>query len=596
MKRFERFRSMKLKHKLVLLNSLLIVISLGTLSYIAYKQSSKSLNSEVLFSTKQVLNQTESFLSYKIGKIEDVSDAIVLDNNLNEMLNRPASKYELSEQLGDFRNFYINLTTFQKNDDIYRIRVYIPDELAYSNEGVNFFPYSQFTSSKEYTALSQYLGKIMWVTDRDAITSMIHPDLPTVHAIRFIRNLSSFDSRLGMLDIDVRQDVLSSIVKRANTSANGVAYLQNAEGEIIAASNTELTKQWNLNLESVFSIALQNDPWRTITLSGKNVMAGVKTIEGTDWNLVSIVPLQDLYASGKKVRNQILAFMILLAIAANLLVYWISSSQTRRIGMVIRKMRRVQTGELEPVISDGRQDEVGQLVETYNYMVSRMKVILDEQYKLGVEAKNAELKALHSQINPHFLYNTLDLINWTAIQRKVPEISSLVQSLSQFYKLSLNKGEEVTTLGKELEHARLYVDIQNRRFGNSIELNIDVDEELFEYDIPKITLQPIVENAILHGIRETAHRRGEIFIYSYCENGDIILVVQDNGIGISEDQINSLNGSYDSNANKDGYGIRNINYRIRLLFGLTYGLHFESQLGEGTKVFIRLPRIKNDGR
>ncbi|WP_019912448.1 sensor histidine kinase [Paenibacillus sp. HW567] len=591
MRILKRYQDMKLRNKLMLLNSLLILISLGTVTYISYKQSSRTLNSQILSTTKQLLDQTESFLSYKIGKIEDVSDALVLDSNLNEMLSKPASEYELAMQLRDFGNISLNLSAFQREDDIFRIRVYIPDELEYAYEGVNFLPYSEFTNSKQYTVLKEHVGKMLWITDEDAIPSMKHPNVRTIHSIRFIRSLRSLDVRLGMLDVDVREDVLSNIVQRANTSANGVAYLQNSKGKFIAGSGSPLLTHWKLNQDTASAVSGKADPWVTLQFGSEKVLAGVKMIAGTDWSLVSIVPLQDVYASSNKIRNQILALMFPLVIAVNLLVYWISTSQTKRIGMVIRKIRRVQSGELEPVKSDGSRDEVGELVENFNYMISRMKVILEEQYKLGQEAKNSELRALHSQINPHFLYNTLDLINWTAIQHKVPEIASLVQSLSQFYKLSLNKGEEIISVEKELEHVQLYVDIQNRRFGNTIDLHMDVDEALFECSIPKITLQPIVENSILHGIRETGKRRGEIFIYSFREDNTVVLVVQDNGIGIPEALVKQFNLSEEPEAKREGYGIRNINHRIRLLYGPSYGLQFESPPGGGTQVQIRIPGI-----
>ncbi|NOU79005.1 HAMP domain-containing protein [Paenibacillus sp. LMG 31459] len=583
------YRNMKMKNKLMLLNSLLILLTLSSVFYISYSQSSKSLNHENLNSTKQLLEQTESFLSYKISKILDVSDSLVLDGNLNEMLLRPVTDYSIHEQIRDFGNVSLNLSNLQMDDDIFRIRLYIPDELEYAYEMYNFFPYSEFAASQEYEVLKQHIGKVLWITDKDALSSMKQSDVRSVHSIRFIRNLGSLDVRLGVLNVDVREDVLEDIVKRAITSVRGVAYLQNSKGELIAESDQSQVLRWKLNLDKAAEIAGRDDNWEMLELGGEKVMAGAKQISGTDWNLVSIVSLREIYASSYKVRNQIFIFIVPLAIALNILVYYISRSQTRRIGMVIRKMRKVQSGELIPVNYDGSRDEAGQLVENFNYMVEQMKIILEEQYTLGQEAKSSEMRALHSQINPHFLYNTLDLINWTAIKHDVPEISSLVQSLSQFYKLSLNKGEEIITVGKELEHVQLYVDIQNRRFGNTIHLLIDVDEALFEYSMPKITLQPIVENSILHGIRETEERRGEIFIYSFREHNAIVLAVQDNGIGIPEERVHWFNTPGETSEKQDGYGIRNINHRIQLLYGLSYGLHFESRLGEGTTVEIRIP-------
>ncbi len=584
------FRNLKLKYKLLLFNSLLIIITLGILSYISYQESSKTLNAEVLYSTKQVFSQTDSFLSYKLSNIIDVSDALAVDSNLNEILSRDESDYELSEQLKDFQNLSLNLSSFQNNDDIYRIRLFIPDYMIYASEEVNFYPLSKFVQSPLYEALLNHKGKMKWITDSETIPEIKNPEFNSIHSIRFIKNFSLLEDHIGVLSVDIREDVLQEIVKRANTSQNGVAYLQNTEGTIIVSSNAQLVDKWLMDPKSVKEIAGKEDPWKPLSLKGENVLAGAKSIAGTDWTLISIVPLEEVYSASTKVRDQIILFMVILAIAANLFGYWFSSSITSRIGVVVRKMRKVQSGELDTVKVAASQDEIGELVENFNYMVNKMKVFIEEQYKLGLDAKSSELKALQSQINPHFLYNTLDLINWTAIQHGVPEISSLVQSLSQFYKLSLNKGDEIISIENELEHVRIYVEIQNRRFENAISLNLDVDESLYECSILKITLQPIVENAILHGIRETANRQGEIFIYSYREVDDIVLCVQDNGVGMSEELVRLFNNGSTS-SKTDGYGIKNINHRIKLYYGEQYGLRFESRVGEGTTVEVRIPAV-----
>ncbi|MBW5447204.1 HAMP domain-containing protein [Cohnella sp. CFH 77786] len=583
------YRNLKLKHKLLIFNSLLILVTLGTLAYISYRESAKTLNSEILYSTKQVFAQTDNFLSYKLSKIIDVSDAIALDGNLNDYLSRPESEYGLPAQLRDFQNLSLNLSSFQKNDDIYRIRLFIPDYLIYANERMNFFPLSEFASSALNGKLLGHTGKMMWISDGQAIPSLRDPEQKTVHSIRFIKNFSRLDDKIGVLDVDIRLDVLQDIVKRANTSRGGAAYLQNADGLVVAASNDSRAADWRLPPGTAAEIAGQADPWRQLTIRGESVLAGAKNIRGTDWTLVSIVPLKEVYSLSNRFRNQIILSMVLLALAANLFGYWISSSMTARIGIVIRKMRKVQSGELDTVKLPATKDEIGELVENFNYMVGRMKVFIDEQYKLGQEAKSSELKALQSQINPHFLYNTLDLINWMAIQRSVPEISSLVASLSRFYKLSLNKGEEIISVADELTHVKLYVEIQNKRFSDAVSLHIDVDESVGDCRIPKITLQPIVENAILHGIREKSERKGVIFIYSYPDSEDMILVIQDNGVGIPEELVEAFNRGDSPEKTDGGYGVKNINHRLKLYYGEQYGLRFESQVGVGTSVEIRIP-------
>jgi two-component system sensor histidine kinase YesM len=590
MKLISFFRNLKLKYKLLLFNSALIIGTLGILSYISYQESSKTLNAEVLYSTKQVFEQTDSFLSYKLNKIIDVSDALALDSNLNESLSRDDNTYELPEQIKDFQSLSLNLSSFQNNDDIYRIRLFIPDYLLYSTEEVNFYPISKFVQSPLYETLLKHKGKMKWITDSETIPEIKNEELNSIHSIRFIKNFSLLDDHIGVLSIDILVDVLQEIVTRANTSQNGIAYLQNSEGAVIASSNAQLVNKWLMNRSTVKQISGQIDPWKQLILKGENVLAGAKSIDGTDWTLISIVPLEEVYSASTKVRDQIILFMIILAIAANLFGYWFSSSITNRIGVVVRKMRMVQSGDLDTVKVTASHDEIGELVENFNYMVNKMKVFIEEQYTLGLDAKSSELKALQSQINPHFLYNTLDLINWTAIQHRVPDISTLVQSLSQFYKLSLNKGDEMISIENELEHVRIYVDIQNRRFGNAISLSMDVDESLYDCNIPKITLQPIVENSILHGIRETANRHGEIFIYTYREDNDIVLCVQDNGVGMPEELVELFNNG-NTSSKADGYGIKNINHRIKLYYGEQYGLHFESRIGEGTTVEVRIPAV-----
>ncbi|MBD0378993.1 cache domain-containing sensor histidine kinase [Paenibacillus sedimenti] len=588
----QAYRNLKLKHKLMLLNSLLILISLSILSYMSYKQGSERVNTEVLFSTKQVLEQTDSFLTYKLGKIIEISDSIVLDSHMNDMLSRPVDQYSLSEQLRDFQNLSLNFSSFQKVDDIVRIRLFIHDDLIYSNEEQMFFKLSEFTQSPLQQLLLDNVGKMKWIDDTQAIPALRDPEQKTIHSIRFVKNFSALDDKVGVLNVDIREDMLQEIVKRANTTQNGVAYLQNANGTVIVSSNETNLQRWLLDYPTVQHIASKSDPWQTLSRGGENVLVGSKAIKGTDWQLVTVLPLQEMYSSSAKLRNQTLLIMAILVVAANLCSYVISSSITNRIAVVIRKMRKVQSGELDTVKVEATRDEVGELVENFNYMVGRMKLFIEEQYKLGQEAKNAELKALQSQINPHFLYNTLDLINWTAIKHQVPDIPEIVQALSQFYKISLNKGDELISVENELKHVQLYVDIQNKRFGNSILFHSDVDESLYDCTMLKITLQPIVENAILHGIKENGsrHGAGEIFIHSYMENDTMVLCVEDNGIGMPAEMVDRFNRN-DFHDKKEGYGIKNINHRIKLFYGEQYGLHFRSSPGKGTTVEIRMPAV-----
>jgi two-component system sensor histidine kinase YesM len=257
-------------------------------------------------------------------------------------------------------------------------------------------------------------------------------------------------------------------------------------------------------------------------------------------------------------------------------------------------MKKAEKGNFDIPILASNEDEVGQMTRSFNQMLAKMALLIDGQFKLGREIKNAEIKALQAQINPHFLYNTLDLINWMSMKYKAEEIRTLVESLSKFYKLSLNKGKDIVSIEDELNHVRSYVMIQNMRFSDSIHLKIAVGEELFQYSILKIILQPLVENAILHGILEKDEEEGEIIISGELKDGVITLKIRDDGIGMSEETLQDIPGAI-SPKDSHGYGIRNIDERIRLNYGSEYGLSYHSTPGVGTTVEIRIPALKYNG-
>jgi two-component system sensor histidine kinase YesM len=206
---------------------------------------------------------------------------------------------------------------------------------------------------------------------------------------------------------------------------------------------------------------------------------------------------------------------------------------------------------------------------------------------LGKEVKNAEMKALQAQINPHFLYNTLELINLMALRNNVPEISEIIQTLAKFYKLSLSQGKNVISIEDEISHIETYVKLQNFRFKNKINLVLNVDENLYNYSIMKLVLQPIIENSILHGILEKEKQTGVITVNVKLNDNSIHFSIEDDGIGMTAEQTAKLL-EIDKNElkTKQGYGIKNVNHRIKLYYGNEYGLSYTSSPHQGTKVDI----------
>ena len=219
-------------------------------------------------------------------------------------------------------------------------------------------------------------------------------------------------------------------------------------------------------------------------------------------------------------------------------------------------------------------------------MIFQIKSLIEDVYESKLIQKDYEMKALQAQINPHFLYNTLSLINWMAIEADQTEISKITLNLSTFYRTALNKGKNTLTVRDELKNTRSYLDIQLMMHDYEFDVDIDINDEILEYKILNLILQPLVENAIDHGIDLKTNGRGRITITGKKEKDNIYLIVEDNGVGMEQDKINTIL----TNKSK-GSGVRNVNERIKLYYGEDYSMHIESEIGRGTKIIIKIPVI-----
>lgn len=279
------------------------------------------------------------------------------------------------------------------------------------------------------------------------------------------------------------------------------------------------------------------------------------------------------------------------AMIAAVFTIWQTRSITTRISSVIHQMGQIRQGPPIALPNPTIQDEVGELITTYNYMTTRMKNLIDQQEKTSEELRIAEFNSLQAQINPHFLYNTMDMINWMALQGHTAEISNVVQNLARFYKLTLSNKKNFNSIKNELEHVSIYVELQNMRYHNAVDFVIDIPDELHRYEIPKLTLQPLVENSILHGILEKEEKSGTIVITGWIEKNYITLLVSDDGVGIPAEKLPLLLSGTNVPASEKGNNIAvyNIHRRLKLLYGNSYGLTYSSVPNQETTVTIHLP-------
>ncbi|CAI6059395.1 sensor histidine kinase [Cohnella sp. JJ-181] len=590
-------QDLKIQQKLILLIFFLMILPLGSFTLLAYRQTSHTIQKNTVYAARQSFEQAVASLESKINDASLISDYIILDEEAARVFGRMHAPYPIPMQVKDSAYLLRLFRYLMRNQDIYLIRLFVPDALMYAGDRQSIYSVNDIGDAPWYKRLLNSNGKVLLTptTTHYTETTGAIAENEVLSTVRLVKDPYDYAANIGVLSVDLlRQDVLDLLGQAARITSSGMIYIENGDGLVLSTAGAELTDAWRVADPAAAS-------WERTTVNGKEAIVGCRTIAGTDWRAVSVIPLEDVLSASSQQRNVLILVMIAMAVVAFLLAYISSVSSTRRIYRLIFKMRQVQGGHLSVIHQNFGRDEIGELAESYNFMIKRVGDLIDEQVKTGQEIKNAELKlvqaelkALQSQINPHFLYNTLDLINWMAIKHDCPDIESLISSLSRFYKLSLRQGQDIVSIGDEMQHLRTYIEIQNHRFENSIELAWDIDPEILLFEIPKITMQPLVENSIVHGIQMKPDKSGTITIVGRLESDSIILTVRDDGAGMTEETLAGMLRQPSQDAGH-GYGVRNIHERLKLYFGPQYGLSFSSRPGAGTEVDIRIPPVQGMG-
>lgn len=270
-------------------------------------------------------------------------------------------------------------------------------------------------------------------------------------------------------------------------------------------------------------------------------------------------------------------------------------SITRPISDLCRRVQAIGDGDLTAKTPIQAQEyEIQTLSDGFENMVGRLNQLIEQNRQEQISLRSAELALLQAQINPHFLYNTLDAIVWLIEMEKNEQAVEMVTSLSAFFRSSLSNGRDIITLREEEQHVRSYLEIQHVRYKDILDYRIEIDPELEQYEIPKLTLQPLVENALYHGIK-LKRGQGHIVVTGRAEGGDICLMVRDDGAGMTEERLSEIQAAI-AGKQRVGFGVATVHERLQLLFGTSYGLSIDSRPGEGTSVCVRIPKRQGDRR
>ncbi|WP_438348111.1 sensor histidine kinase [Paenibacillus sp. FA6] len=407
------------------------------------------------------------------------------------------------------------------------------------------------------------------------------------------RELKSTDgiTAEGVFLVDLNLSVINDICNNINLGKKGYVFIVDNNGHIVYHPQQQLIES-NLRTEQVADV-LQTPSGQSFIVNneeGKRIYSVQDTNFG--WRIVGVAYTDELIASKSDLRNSIILYSLYGLVIPVLISIWLSHRLSMPIKVLQLDMKQVEKGNFNIQTEIRQMNEIGQLGRSFNLMVRRTKFLMEETIQNEENKRKSELLLLQSQINPHFLYNTLDSIVWMGEQKQHEEVVLMTSALAKMFRASITKDQELVPIRVEVEHITNYLLIQKMRYHDELHYVIDIDESIHGYKTLKILLQPFIENAIYHGIRNMyGMEDGMITIRGRPSGDHIVFEIEDNGHGMTTEQMDRLFFSKEGDTRSQGIGIRNVNERIKLYFGHEYGVQISSEIEEGTCITITIPKL-----
>lgn len=560
-----------------LIGVFIIVSLLLATFYVVYRVN---LEKQQMYSLNQNYTQNYEGISSNVERMEKLSRQFSVGLSLEMM--QIFGEDSLKDDMAMFEDLteYTNTLEFSMGD--ISIFYYIDDDFVVVHQnGLHYRPIKSIESEDWYEKLKENNGRNTWFSFQK---DEYFPENKTLSLARYITDSNDYRNQIGVLVFSM--DTSTLLRSFTKIMEQQVMYLADENGTIIASSEAlENNPKWGQESNSQSSMDAY-EVWKNE--QGKFLIRRCE-IDDTGIYLVSLVPYEYMGAIYKSFLFWVLGGYFLILLLAAFYISFMS----KRLTIPLKKLAEsistaTVSGKLECLEIDSTEKEICTLVDAYNMLIQKIEILLKQQYSLGKEKQQAELMALQSQINPHFLYNTLEMVNWMAERNEKENVQTVIQKMSTFYRLVLSKGKDIVTIREELALCETYLTIQQMRFQGRIQYERDVDDEILDYLIPKITLQPFVENAILHGIIASIEGRGTLSINGWEEDGRIILAVMDDGAGMAEEDREK------SNSKGSHYGMKNIGLRLSVYYQEDIKIEVESTKGVGTCVSINIPMWPKD--
>jgi len=407
---------------------------------------------------------------------------------------------------------------------------------------------------------------------------------------RLIKDYYNLDRTLGRVSIQIRAEGILKNFPLSRTGPGEDYYILDRDSRRLMAS-APVPDELSGSILPEINASRSRSGYRYVSLEGNRYILFYAVMPATGLMVVHSIPRELIRVRGVVV-NQVTAAALVMILVSIVMAFLISRSLFLPLQTLERSMKKVEAEQFEIRIPQNRNDEIGTLIRSFNNMTGRLQELHNEVYIAQVKEKEAELIALETQINPHFLYNTLDTIYWMTKMEGSVESAQMVRALAKLFRIVLSSGREIIPLEKELEHLHYYMEIQQTRFGNRFTFDLNVDPGLEQRPVQKLILQPLVENAIIHGIEKKPDASRISVTVTEEEDGTLCYRVRDDGPGCDPETVRRMlrEDPSDRGGGRRGFGLKNVDERLRLAYGAEYGIRLDSAEGEGTEVTVRQPR------
>jgi len=578
-------RFFSLQYKILIFSFVIILIPILIIGIFSYKESLKIVQQKVSISNLNTVRQVGERIEFIFQDAHDMSLFLIQNDDVREFF-----KLENDEESAE-----INTRIIKLNNKL----MYLISSKPYINsiyfKGFNGISMDTKNASNPIDnemekKIIQLKGGYIW--DIGRIINYNGSSTNVFSMIRVVNDMYNITDRLAIMKINIDEEDLSAIYSNKILGKQDDFFIIDTNNRIVSSiDKNRLGQSFHMNI-SDRRLNNSKEGYFQTKLDGQDYLVTYFIIDNLNYKLINLVPLKELLKENEVIQKVMLEVAGISFFVCILFALLFSIKVLGPLKIIRMQMKKVENENFDVQVNLNGNDEITMLGRSFNKMSAKLKELINQVYLMKIKHKEAELSALQAQINPHFLYNALDTIYWMGRMEKAFETSKLVEALAKLFRLSLNSGKEITLLRDEVEHLLNYMIIQKKRYGDSIGFNIDIEDGLLECRVIKLVLQPLVENAIIHGI-DKKDGRGNISVSIRKEAGNLIYEVKDDGIGVDVKEINLL--LKDVGDFNRGLGIKNVNDRLKLYFGEQYGIEFFSENGKGTTVIVTQAYIKGGG-